>query len=153
MTELVTIGCRYPNGYKLEVGIIVERQANGGAPMVMRGPSYATHTLKGTHWHQAAIFRMGILAPNQLNPQPFMNRIPKAFWEQWKKEHPDSRALKNGDIFEGRDDKNGNPDHASNKAIILDVMAKSPQPLAPVDKSKPIKIDDSIIETAKYDED
>lgn len=151
--EMVTIGCRYPNGYVLEVGLQTTVKGPKGELItaVQRKPDYKRERLKGTHWHNAPLFRQGMRPPSVLAPQPFINHIAKAFWERWKREHPNAAVLRAGDIFEVKDDKSF-ADGSNVKAMIVDIM-KEPQPLAPIDKSKPMKIGNDIVEAATFDED
>lgn len=146
--ETVTIGCRLPNGYVLEVGLeTTVRTASGGlATQIRRTPAYARFVLEGTHGHTKAARLQGILLPSVLAPEPFINRnVPKALWDQWKKDHPNASVLKAGYIFEVKDDN-----AASIKAATIDASAKAPQPLAPIDPSKPFAVGPDKVETADH---
>lgn len=149
--ELVTIGCRFPNGYTLEVGLqttVKGGPKDGLISLVRRTDDYQRIKLKGTHWHNAAMFRRGILVPSVGNPEPFLNQIPKDFWERWKREHPKAAVLKSGDLFEIADaTKGGNA-----KAAVIDAMSK-PAPLAPLDPSKILTVGKDKVETANFSED
>ena len=148
--EMVTIGCRFPNGYTLEVGL--QTTVRGGpkdglVSLLRRQSDYQRIKLKGTHWHHANLLRQGIRPPAVLNPEPFVNQIPKDFWERWKKDHPGAAVIKSGDLFEIATAK----DAGNVKAAVLDAMSK-PAPLAPMDPSKAITVGTDKVETANFDE-
>lgn len=138
-TETVTIGCRLPAGISLEVGL--QTTVDGGPfnrpiAQIKQLKNYKKVTLRGTHEHTRETRNMGIQVPSMLNPKPYINRnISKDFWEEWKKDHPDSYLLKQGLIFEI---KNG-VDAANSKAAAIDAMAQ-PAILQPWDPSKKMKI-------------
>lgn len=146
-SEMTKIGCRLPNGYVLEVGL--QTTVRGGPKdglisLVKKRGDYQRRVLHGTHAHNAKLLLRGIRLPSELNPEPFINNVPKDLWERWKKEHANAAVLKTGQLFEVADPKDV-------KAVILDVMA-SPTPLAPMDPSKIFKHDDNKVETADFDE-
>lgn len=150
--SMVTIGCRLPNGYVLEVGLqttIVESTPNGGKaliPRVEQLPSYHKHTLKGTNERIRQGMREGILLPARLKPEPFYNRdVPRDFWEQWKKEHPKNGALKRADIFEVP------AGDTNERAATLDHMQR-PGPLEPLEQGK-YTVGDVEITKAQFDKD
>ena len=149
----VTIGCRLPNGYTLEVGLqttVKEPMANGGTAIVARLeqlPHYQKLTLKGTNEPIRQGMRQGFLLPSRLRPEPFYNRnVPKDFWEQWKKEHPKNGALKRGDIFEV---PNG---EANERAATLDMASAPAAPLQPMEQGKFV-VGDQEINKAEFDKD
>jgi hypothetical protein len=85
--------------------------------------------------------------PATLSPEPYLNAgVPKDVWEQWKKEHPNSWAVKQGHIFEV---KNSSPDE--NRAAVLDSMSR-PLALAPLDPYGTLKVGADKIEKANFDE-
>jgi len=147
--ETVTIGCRLPNGIVLEVGL--ETTARGGpqnglVTRIRKTEAYRRYVLKGHHEHNRALFRQGIRLPATLKPEPFINRnVPKDLWDQWNKEHPASWLVSSGAIF-----VISNKDEGSVKAAAIDASAKSPQPLAPIDPTKPLRIGEDTIETADF---
>jgi hypothetical protein len=146
MSEFIEIGCRLPAGYTLEVGLQVTVQANG-RPMTMlaRNDDYERRYLRGTHTHTADMRRKKIQVPSIRAPEPAYTKLPVAFWERWKKEHPKANVLKTGMMFEVKD--------VSNKAAIqLDVMAR-PQPLAPINPDEVYRTDGQKVEKAVFDED
>lgn len=145
--ERIKIGCRLPNGYTLEVGL--QTSVRGGPQnrpitQIARKDNYQRVKLKGTHSHTATMRAQKIQVPSILAPEPAFTLIPKDLWDQWKKEHPRNGPLKNGDIFEVKDEKN-------TEAQVLDSMAK-PAPLAPIDSTKIIKVGSDVIEKAKFDD-
>lgn len=152
--ETVTIGCRLPNGYVLEVGYSVVAAASDGRSMtqVTRGSNYARHVLRGTHMHTAELRRAKIQTPAVLAPEPFINRnVPKALWDEWMKTHSKDWVIRSGNIFEVKDAKNA----ANVQAAVMDSMA-SPAVLAPLDPSKPLVFgkdlngDDIVIDKADF---
>lgn len=151
--ETVTLGCRLPSGMTLEIGL--QTTVNGGPhnrpiAQIKQLDNYKRVTLKGTHEHTADTRRMGVQVPSMLNPKPFINKnISKDFWEEWKKDHPDSYLLKQGLIFEIK----GGADSANSKAAAIDAMAQ-PAILQPVDPTKKLKIgpDGQTVEAFVKDE-
>lgn len=152
-SQFVTIGCRLPNGYTLEVGLqtteVIATPAGGKALVsnVRQLDNYARFVLKGTNERiRRAMREEKILLPSRSRPDPFYNRnVPREFWEQWKREHPKNGALKRGDIFEV---PNGEPNE---KAATLD-MAATPNPLAPMEQGKFV-VGDLVVEKAQFDKD
>lgn len=144
--EVITLGCRLPNGYVLEVGLqTTVKIANGLMPQLRRTPSYQRVRLGGTHDHTRGVRRQGIQVPAMLNAEPFLTRnVPKALWDRWKSEHQGAWVLKSGNIFEVKDVKD-------ERSLILDSMAM-PAVFQPVDPSKAIKVGDSTIEKANFEE-
>lgn len=146
--EVVSIGCRLPNGIVLEVGL--QTTVKGGphgrpVEQIRRLQSYKRIRLGGTHDHTRAMRKAGIQTPAMLAAEPFITRgIPKALWEEWKRSHPDSWFLASNNIFEVKDEKDI-------RAQILDSMA-TPTPLGPIDPTKPMIVgsDKSTIETADF---
>jgi hypothetical protein len=144
---MIKIGCRLPNGYMLEIGLqatVIGGPQNRHITQVQRRDNYQRIKLRGTHAHTAAMRAQKIQVPSMLAPQPFFTLVPVAFWEAWKKEHKRNGALKNGDIFEVKNE-------ADTKAIVLDVMAKK-GPFAPVNPEEVLKVGSDIIEKAKFDD-
>jgi hypothetical protein len=147
-TEVVTIGCRLPNGIILEVGLqttIKGGPHNRPIEKIKRLGNYRRIGLRGVNGHSLAMRRAGIQTPAVANPEPFLNRnIPKDAWEEWKRKHSDSPLLARGDLFEVKDVKD-------ERAMVIDAMAK-PAMLAPLDMTKPMKIgtNGETIETADF---
>lgn len=148
--QYVTIGCRLPNGYTLEVGLqtteLVATPAGGKALIanVRKLDTYDRFTLKGTNEPIRRGMRDGFLLPARLKADPFYNRnVPKEFWERWKREYPKNGALKRGDIFEVQ------PGEANERAATLDAHA-TPNPLAPMEQGK-FTVGDMVIEKAQFD--
>jgi len=147
MSEVIEIGCRLPAGYTLEVGIQTTTQANNRpVTQVQRKPDYQRVVLRGTHSHTAKLRAQKIQVPSIQNPEPAFTKVPVTFWERWKKEHPNTPILRNGDIFEVKDVKD-------KAAIVLDIAAR-PQPFNPMDPDKIYTTSDGKkIEKAVFDED
>jgi hypothetical protein len=152
-TETVSVGCRLPNGLKLEVGFSVSQKGNGGAPfaMVTKAENYASHILRGTN--QSLIVRdpqtrkpVAVL-PNQLNREPFINHgVPKEFWERWCKDNAKSWHLTSGQIFFVP-----KADESTAKAATMDAKAKSGAIFEPLDPSKKMQLENNVL-TKREDE-
>lgn len=146
--ETVTIGCRLPKGITLEVGLqttVKGGPANGLIPQVKRTKGYQRVTIKGTHWHNAHMFRQGIRPPSILAPEPYYtNNVSKAFWDEWCRTHADCWLLRSRNLFEvkSQDEK---------KIIVMDLMAQK-APLGPIDPSKPFVVGKDVVETADFKE-
>jgi hypothetical protein len=127
--ETVVIGCRLPNGLILEVGYTSTAEVDGKEiALIQRGENYRRIELKGWNAHSEAMRAQEIQVPAGLNTRPYLNRgVPKAAWEQWKLAHPNSWLIKNGILFEAKNDADANV-----KAIDV---AKEKLILAPLDKS------------------
>lgn len=145
MTEMVQVGCRLPNGYVLEVGFTVSQEGKGGAPFAMyrKGRDYKAFTLKGLN--QQSIIRGPdrkpiALSPAQIGREPFINTIPKDFWERWKKENAEQWALTAGQVFEIP-----KADPTTVKAVSLDAKAKSSAVFEPINQDEKMKIEDLSI--------
>ncbi len=131
MSEIVIIGCKLPNGLILEVGLQTqEKDANGKTIACYRKTeAYESCTLEGWNAHTKEQRKAGLVVPAGLNmSRPFLNRIPKTFWERWKKEHPRSWLLKNEILFEAADE--------ASAAMRVAEGAKTPDVLAPLDSTK-----------------
>lgn len=140
-SDFVTIGCKLPAGLVLEVGLqTLERNSDGKmVPMVKKLPNYARHVIRGWNHHSAAARKQLIDAksstgvPHGTNTQPYLNRnVPKALWEQWKKDHPGSWLFKNQLLFEV-----ANGDEAS-AALKIAESASTPTVFEPIDSSKTV---------------
>lgn len=150
--QCVTIGCRLPNGYVLEVGLqtteVVQTPAGGKALVanVRALDNYTRFVLKGTNERiRSAMREEKILLPSRSKPDPFYNRnVPKDLWEQWKREHPKNGALKRGDIFEIA------PGEANERAATLDAHA-TPGPLQPMEQGV-FNIGENIIDKANFND-
>lgn len=144
--ETVAIGCRLPNGLKLEVGFSVSQKGNGGAPfaMVIKGESYASFTLRGTNQHlivRDQTRKPVAVLPNQRGREPYINpNVPKDLWERWKKENAKSWHLTSGQIFEVP--KN---DASTVKAATVDASAKSKPIFEALDPAATVKLENTEI--------
>lgn len=139
-SETVIIGCKSPSGLVLEIGLqtFVPDSATGRPiTAVKRLPSYQRIVIKGWNAHQSEM-RVQLLKagsasdlPHGMNTAPFLNRnVPRAFWEQWKKEHSGSWLLKNGVLFEATDE-------ASAQLQVLE-SKDTPTVFEPLDRTKVI---------------
>ena len=145
MAEMVQVGCRLPNGYVLEVGFTVNDKGTGGAPFAMyrKGKDYKAITLRGLN--QRTIIRGPdnkplALAPAQIDREPYINTIPKDFWERWKKENAEQWALTSGQIFEIP-----RGDGTQLKAVTLDAKSKSANIFEPISQTAVTKIENHEI--------
>ncbi len=149
--ETVSIGCRLPNGLKLEVGFAVSEKGNGGAPfaMVRKLDTYATFSLRGTNQHlivRDQTRKPVAVLPNQRGREPFINpNVPKALWDQWVKDNPKSWHLTSGQIFlVPKNDPN------TVKAAALDAAGKSKPIFEPLDPAEKMQLENAAI--AKFEE-
>lgn len=143
--EMVTVGCRHPNGLRLEVGFSVSQKGDGGAPfaMVVKQDTYRQHLLKGTNQHlivRDQTRKIVAMLPNQMNREPFFNQVPKSFWDEWVRRNPKSWHLTSGNIFLV---PKGGPSEL--KAATLDAAAKSTPIFEPMDPTKKMTIEDVTI--------
>lgn len=148
MADKITIGCRLPSGIALEVGL--QATVKGGPfnrplSLVKRTDQYKRIILRGTHRHTAKMRAAKIQVPSMMDPEPFFTDVPLDFWQRWKKEHPGSPLLTNGDLFEVANE-------GDKKAITIDVQAR-PQPMQPLDPSKKIVVDGNTVEKADFGDD
>jgi hypothetical protein len=109
--ETVTIGCKLPHGYILEIGYQVEAQAADGKTYTslkkIEG-KYKAVRLNG--WHDAsgatAALKAGIQPPpSMLNPTCGITKdVPADFWAEWRKSHADlwAKFSKAGILFEAK---------------------------------------------------
>lgn len=154
-TELVTIGCRLPNGYTLEVGYTASvRGGQGRQPYARysKNSDYQTFTLKGTNQHlivrdPALKNKVVALLPGRRNPEPFINQIPKDFWERWCKEHAGAWVLVHKHIY--LIPKN---DGETIAAANMDAQAVQPAVLQPIDAGAKMVLDDGVLIEKRTDE-
>ncbi len=140
--DTVTIGCKLPAGIKLEIGLqTTVKDDASGRPLtsVIRTEAYESVIIRGWNHHsidmrkQLALSKSGAGVPHGMNTQPFLNRnVPKAFWEQWKKEHPRSWLINNDILFEV-----ASGDEAG-AALRISEAEKTPAIFMPIDSSKTI---------------
>lgn len=141
--ETVTIGCRIPNGYILEVGLqTVAQLKDDTTPMVRKLPNYKRIRIGGTHDHTLSMRLQGIQVPSMLNAAPFLTRgVPKDLWEQWKKEHPGSWAVESGNLFEVR---------GNERDAIKEAKDVSPAVLQPLDPTATVSVGSGKVEKADF---
>ena len=142
---MVQVGCRLPNGYVLEVGFTVNDEGKGGAPFAMyrKGRDYKAITLKGLN--QRSLIRGPdnkpiAVAPAAIGREPFINTIPKDFWERWKKENAEQWVMTAGQIFEIP-----KGDGSQAKAAALEATAKGANVFEPIDQGKVMKLENNEI--------
>lgn len=147
--ETVTIGCRTPLGYTLEVGLqTTARVGNGTMSQLIKTEKYRRFTLRGTREHTRALRKRGFLPPAQRGAEPYLNQnVPKDLWEEWKKTHADNWMLKSENLFEVKDGK----DPANAAAAVLD-MGQAPRILEPMDPTKKLKVGNDEVEVADFQE-
>jgi hypothetical protein len=158
--EMVAIGCRLPNGYKLEVGFSVSQEGRGGAPFAMfsKNADYQRCVLKGANQHSLIRDETGkpfAVKPSQINRPAVINQIPKAFWERWMKEHSDKTGkptawvVTSGQIFVVPP----RADSATIKAVSIDAQAKGGNIFEPINPNEIMKIEDHTISRVPKEED
>lgn len=151
--EVVSVGCRLPNGLKLEVGFKVNERGDRGAPfaMVRKLDSYASFTLRGTN--QSLIVRDQTRKPVTVLPNPktreaYINpNVPKELWERWAKDNAKSWHLTSGQIF--LVPKN---DASTVKAVSLDAAAKSAPLFQPLDPAEKMKLENNVLTQLEKEE-
>lgn len=152
MVEMVSVGCRLPNGLKLEVGFKVNERGDRGAPfaMVRKLDNYDSCVLRGTN--QRLIVRgpdrkaVAVL-PNARNREAYINQVPKDLWERWKKENAKSWHLSSGQVYEVP--KN---DASTVKAASLDAGAKSKNIFEPIDPAEKMKLENNVLTQLEKEE-
>lgn len=148
--EMVSVGCRLPNGLRLEVGFSVSEKGDGGAPfaMVRKLDNYRQWLLRGTNQHlivRDQTRKPVAMLPNQANREPYVNQVPKSLWDEWVRKNSKSWHLLSGNIFVI---PKTSPSEV--KATVLDAAAKSKPIFEPMDPSKKMVIEDVTI--AKLEE-
>jgi hypothetical protein len=144
--EFINVGRRLPSGITLEVGYVTTAQGSGGAPFVRYRTlaDYTAVTLKGTSQHllvrDPGTRKVLTTLPGCRNAEPYINQVPKDFWDRWCKEHPGSWLVTSGQLF-----VIPKPDAATVKAVTTDAKAKSPEIFQPLDSKVPFKIEDHSI--------
>lgn len=146
--DTITVGCRLPHGYMLEVGLTAPATKDGRlVRRHQKRTDYAVFVLKGTNEKTAEARRRNIPIVAMSNIEPEINQVPSEIWERWKKEyHQTWKAFAaNGSLFEVKD-------KGDIKAQMIDSLAH-PDGFAPMDpsgdKRAPKK---DKIETAKFDD-
>lgn len=144
--ETVSVGCRLPNGLRIEVGFTVSDKGEGGAPFAMyrKLPSYGSHLLRGTN--QQLLVRdqtrkVVAMLPNQRDREPYINHnVPKDIWDRWYKLNDKSWFITSGNIF-----LVPKTDSSTVKAVTLDNAAKSKPIFEPIDPSQTMKLENHEI--------
>ena len=146
-TEMVTVGCRLPSGITLEVGYTASvRGGNGRQPYAryVKGPKYQSVTLKGSNQHlivRDQSRKVVALLPGRQNAEPFINQVPKDFWDQWCKEHSTSWLLTQKQLYVVA--KNDGTEIA---AATMDAQAASKAIFQPMDPNEVIDLDGAKVE-------
>ena len=150
-TEMVTVGCRLPSGITLEVGYSASvRGGQGRQPYAryVKKPDYQSVTLKGPN--QNLIVRdpqtrkAVTTLPGRQNAEPYINQVPKDFWDRWVKEHPGSWMLVTKQLYVI--EKN---DRAEIDATTMDAQAASAPIFQPMDPNAIIDFDGNKVEKRK----
>lgn len=144
--EMVNLGCRLPSGVTLEVGYRANEKAQGGAPFAryVKLPTYTSHTIKGTNQHLLVRdpgTRKVITLPSRRNSQPFINQVPKEFWDLWNKEHPNNWFVTSGNLY-----VIPKTDEETVEAVTIDASAKSQPIFQPLDPLSVLDLDGTKIE-------
>jgi hypothetical protein len=156
--ETVSVGCRLPNGIRLEVGFSVSERGNGGAPfaMVRKSENYKSFLIKGTNQHlivRDQTRKPIAVLPNQANREPYVNSVPKDFWDRWVKDNSDKNGkptswhLTSGNLFVIPKD-----DASTLKAAVVDAKATSAPIFEPLDPSKTMKLENNAISRREEEE-
>lgn len=146
MAETIRIGCRIPNGIKLEVGYTSFFNAgpqNRPVARYQRHAGYRHVFILGTRLHTREMRRAGFAVPSRQNAEPAFTTVDKEFWDQWKLLNPDSSLLTNGLIFEAKGGK------ADVVAAAKDATAQKPI-FEPMDPTKTIKVGDEFVTVADF---
>ena len=150
-TELVTVGCRLPLGVELEIGYTVNDRGQGGTPFATyrKSDSYQSFTLKGTNQNlivrdQQNPKKIITTLPARAGLEPFINQVPKDFWDAWVKKNEKSWLLRSGQIFVVP-----STDGASIAAASMDAQAQSAGILQPLDPNATLDFDGIKIEKRK----
>lgn len=99
----IIIGCKLPNGLRLEIGQTVAEKNHEGKliTQVRKEDNYQSFTLRGWNHHNKNPL---LQLPHGMDQSPYLNHgVPREFWEEWKRQHPRSWLLKNEIIFEAND--------------------------------------------------
>lgn len=152
MVEMVSVGCRLPNGLKLEVGFKVNERGERGAPfaMVRKLDNYDSFVLRGTN--QRLIVRDAsrkpvAVLPNTRNREAFINQVPKDLWDRWAKDNAKSWHLTSGQIFVVP--KN---DASTVKAAGIDAGAKSKPIFEAIDPAEKMKLENNVLTQLEKEE-
>lgn len=121
MGNLVSIGCKLPQGLVLEVGYSVE----GGN--LMRHADYKRIVLAGANQHSIVQGNLRTPSPKDLRPG-ITNNVDEAVFDAWVEAHKDTNIVKNGLVFKAK-----NAGEATARAN--DLKAK-PTGMEPVDPTK-----------------
>lgn len=156
--ETVSVGCRLPNGLRLEVGFSVSQKGEGGAPfaMVRKLDSYQTYLLRGTNQHlivRDPTRKAIAVLPNQRGREPFINHgVPKDLWDAWVKANSDKNGkpiswfLTSGQIF-----LVPKTDPSTIKAASVDAAGRSKPIFEPLDPAEKMQLENNAI-TKREDE-
>jgi hypothetical protein len=83
MANLISVGCKLPQGLVIEVGYEV---TNGGTNLVKQ-PSYARIVLKGANQH-SIILSPGVRSPSPTDLQPGLtHNVDEAVFDEWARTH------------------------------------------------------------------
>lgn len=144
-TEMVTIGCRLPNGLRLEVGYTASTRRGNGAPFARysKNKDYRELLLKGANQHlvirDPSTRKIVSTLPARRTSEPYLNTVPKDFWDRWVKDHPDSWFITSGQLFVV-------PKPDDLEAVTMDAAAKSDPIFRPMDPTEVVDLDGAKIE-------
>jgi hypothetical protein len=146
--EMVNVGCRLPNGVTLEIGYTASVKGQGrGAPFARysKNPDYQSFTIKGANQHllvrDPSTRKIVTTLPARRTSQPFINQVPKEFWDRWNKEHPASWYLASGQLY-----VIPKTDAETVEAVTIDAQAKSDPIFRPLDPMQVVDLDGAKIE-------
>lgn len=119
--NLISVGCKLPQGLIIEVGYDL---VPGG---VSRGPNYKRIELAGANQHSTTVGQLRTPSPKDLRPG-ITNNVPEEIFDAWVAAHADSNIVKNGLVFKAR-----NAGEATAKAADL---TQKPTGMEAVDPTK-----------------
>lgn len=121
MGNLVSVGCKLPQGLILELGVSIV----GGN--VTRSAGYKQIKLAGANQHSVTVGALRTPSPKDLRPG-ITNNVDEADFDAWVEAHKDTNIVKAGLVF-----KSKNAGEATARANDL---TQKPTGMEPVDPTK-----------------
>ena len=95
MGNLISVGCKLPQGLIIEVGYSVE---HGN---FVQGEHYKRVVLAGANQHSIVTGALRTPSPAQLRPG-ITNNVDEAVFDEWLAKHKDTNIVKNGLVFKAK---------------------------------------------------
>lgn len=95
MANLISVGCKLPQGLIIEVGY---KAVPGG---IERGADYQKVTLAGANQHSIITGSLRTPSPGDLRPG-ITNNVDEALFDRWVADHQDSNIVRNGLVFKAK---------------------------------------------------